>query len=102
MVSIKSFLVTAAAVFAATAFAEANNTTGEKGDATVVNDAYIATLPNSVKTAIRGSVVAMSAPDGSGVNFQVSMSGFPAEGGPFRKCTRTSFPGLSVRLCEVS
>lgn len=57
-------------------------------DATVVTDnaagiSYSATLPNLVTSDIRGSVVGQSNPSGEGVLFQVSLSGFPTEGGPF-------------------
>lgn len=44
---------------------------------------YLATLPDLTSTNIRGSVLASSNPNGTGVLFQVSLSGFPDEGGPF-------------------
>ena len=44
---------------------------------------YIATLPEQKKYTVRGSVAAVSAEDGNGVKFTVSISGLPAEGGPF-------------------
>ncbi|KAF2748127.1 Cu,Zn superoxide dismutase-like protein [Sporormia fimetaria CBS 119925] len=42
---------------------------------------YVAELPE--KGTVRGSVVGTSASDGKGVQFKVSISGLPAEGGPF-------------------
>jgi hypothetical protein len=44
---------------------------------------YVATLPIKEGNPIRGSVAAVSAPDGKGVKFSVSFSGLPATGGPF-------------------
>ncbi|KAF2632058.1 Cu,Zn superoxide dismutase-like protein, partial [Macroventuria anomochaeta] len=44
---------------------------------------YVATLPEQKKYTVRGSVAAVSAEDGNGVKFTVSISGLPAEGGPF-------------------
>ncbi|KAF3028721.1 hypothetical protein E8E11_000055 [Didymella keratinophila] len=44
---------------------------------------YVATLPEQTKYTVRGSVAAVSAEDGNGVKFTVSISGLPAEGGPF-------------------
>ncbi|KAH6615184.1 superoxide dismutase [Boeremia exigua] len=44
---------------------------------------YVATLPEQQKYTVRGSVAAVSAEDGTGVKFTVSISGLPAEGGPF-------------------
>ncbi|KAF1364773.1 cytosolic Cu/Zn superoxide dismutase [Lizonia empirigonia] len=44
---------------------------------------YVATLPEQKKYSVRGSVAAVSAEDGNGVKFTVSISGLPAEGGPF-------------------
>jgi len=57
-------------------------------DATEVTDnvsgvTFSPTLPNSATTDIRGSVVGSSDPSGTGVLFQVLLSGFPTEGGPF-------------------
>lgn len=64
--------------------------TGLLGNASVTTNnpigaIYSATLPNSELTTIRGSVVGITMPDGVGVNFQVSLAGFPAAGGPFSK-----------------
>lgn len=44
---------------------------------------YIATLPNTTDT--RGSVMVGSGTAGNGVQIQVSISGLPSEGGPFRE-----------------
>lgn len=44
---------------------------------------YVATLPEKAGSALRGSLSATSAVDGTGVNFKLSISGLPAEGGPF-------------------
>ena len=44
---------------------------------------YVATLPEQTKYTVRGSVEATTAEDGNGVHFKVSISGLPAEGGPF-------------------
>jgi hypothetical protein len=44
---------------------------------------YVATLPIKEGSPLRGSVAAVSAPDGKGVKFSVSFSGLPATGGPF-------------------
>lgn len=46
-----------------------------------VNVAYIATLPDT--KPLRGSIIGRTAKDGKGVEFTVSVSGFPSEGGPF-------------------
>lgn len=63
--------------------------TGKLGDARIVENnpagvSYIATLPESDTTNIRGSVVGTSNSNGTGVNFQISLSGLPdASLGPF-------------------
>ena len=44
---------------------------------------YVATLPEQEKYTVRGSVAAVTAEDGNGVKFTISISGLPAEGGPF-------------------
>jgi hypothetical protein len=51
---------------------------------------YVAELPNKASTAVRGSVVGKTAPSGKGVQFQVAISGLPAEGGPFSKSGHAS------------
>lgn len=47
------------------------------------NASYVATLPKKAGNPLSGSVAAVSATDGKGVRFSVSLSGLPAEGGPF-------------------
>ncbi|KAK3725098.1 hypothetical protein LTR37_000609 [Vermiconidia calcicola] len=42
---------------------------------------YIAALPSG---SVSGSVVASSSFNGTGVNFQISLSGLPSQGGPFQ------------------
>jgi len=64
--------------------------TGELGDAPVVTNnpigaSYYATLPNKESESVRGTVYAVSSPTGKGVDFDITLSGLPAEGGPF--CT---------------
>lgn len=44
---------------------------------------YVAKLPEQQGSTVRGSVTGISAADGNGVKFSVSVSGLPAEGGPF-------------------
>lgn len=44
---------------------------------------YFAVLP--ADTPVHGSVVASSNSNGTGVNFDVSITGLPAQGGPFRE-----------------
>lgn len=71
-------------------------TTGKLGNATAVTDnpsgaQYMATLPETAfdKTAfpnggnVKGSVQAVSMPDGHGVMFHVAFSNLPSTGGPF-------------------
>jgi len=69
--------------------------TGTLGNATVVTNnpvglVYTATLPTTEffnpadpRGNVKGSITATSAPDGIGVQFQVSFSNFPTSGGPF-------------------
>jgi Cu/Zn superoxide dismutase len=68
------FTLFCGSVFAQDATAVTNNPAGVS---------YGATLPDLTTTNIRGSVVAQSDPSGTGVLFQVTLAGFPAEGGPF-------------------
>ena len=64
--------------------------TGALGDAAIVTDnpvglTYTATLPNSNKTDLRGSISGTATANGTGVQFTVSFSGFPSLAlGPFR------------------
>ena len=48
-----------------------------------VGPVYIATLPETESTTIRGSVSASADTDGKGVVFAISFSGLPAEGAPY-------------------
>ncbi|KAJ0168485.1 Cell surface Cu-only superoxide dismutase [Colletotrichum tanaceti] len=68
--------------------------TGELGDASVVINptgiVYEAVLPEkpffkagSLDGNVKGSIVAITAPDGKGVEFKVKFSNLPKEGGPF-------------------
>jgi len=64
--------------------------TGKLGDAPVVTNnpigaSYYATLPNKESESVRGTVYVVSSPTGKGVDFDITLSGLPAEGGPF--CT---------------
>ncbi|GKT48318.1 cell surface Cu-only superoxide dismutase ARB_03674 [Colletotrichum spaethianum] len=82
-------------VFAAAAVGRvAAQTTGELGDATTVSNpagvVYEAVLPEkpffkagSLDGNVQGSIVAVTAPDGKGVQFKVQFSNLPKEGGPF-------------------
>ncbi|KAK1965656.1 superoxide dismutase [Colletotrichum sublineola] len=82
-----------AATVAAFVSAE-SQTKGELGNALVVTNpqgvVYEAKLPEtpffkqgSLHGNVRGSIIAMTAPDGNGVKFTVSFSNLPNEGGPF-------------------
>ncbi|TDZ14998.1 Cell surface Cu-only superoxide dismutase [Colletotrichum sidae] len=81
-------------VVAAAALGQAvAQTTGQLGDATVASNpagyVYEAVFPDtpffkgSLDGNVKGSIVAMSAPDGKGVEFKVKFSNLPKEGGPF-------------------
>ncbi|ROW10834.1 hypothetical protein VPNG_05321 [Cytospora leucostoma] len=83
-------------VLAAVAGAAAQSATATSGVATVVTNnpagaVYTATLPDKAFDTdafpdggnVKGSVYALSSPDGTGVIFQVKFSGLPSEGGPF-------------------
>lgn len=65
--------------------------TGALGPAQIVEDnpagvSYVATLPERENTDIRGSVIGTSNANGTGVNFQISLTGLPdASLGPFCK-----------------
>lgn len=47
------------------------------------NTSYVAILDNSSSSSIRGSVTAKAGPDGIGLTFEVSFTGFPSGLGPF-------------------
>ncbi len=70
--------------------------TGRLGDAEIVDDnvpgvTYTAFLPNRTTSNIRGYVAGTSNANGTGVNFAISVSGFPDESlGPFSSSHRSS------------
>ncbi|KAK1600019.1 superoxide dismutase [Colletotrichum navitas] len=81
-------------VIAAAAFGHVAAQTGELGDALIVSNppgvVYEAILPEapffkagSLNGNVKGSIVAITAPDGKGVEFMVRFSNLPNEGGPF-------------------
>jgi hypothetical protein len=64
------------------------STEGSSTEAPVVDNnpigtQYIAMLPNRTDTTVRGAVAVNSNSNGTGANVQISVSGLPAEGGPF-------------------
>ena len=65
--------------------------TGKLGPAKIIEGnpagvSYIAQLPDRKDTTVRGSVVGTSNTNGTGVNFQISLSGLPDPSlGPFSK-----------------
>ena len=68
--------------------AAATLATSQSTDAPVVTNnpigaSYIAKLPSKEGSALQGTLVATSSPDGKGINLAVSFSGLPKEGGPF-------------------
>lgn len=80
-------------------------TTGKLGNAQVITNnplgaQYKATFSDS-KTYVRGSLTAQTGPGGKGVQFSISVSGFPsANAGPFCTSRITSF-GLKVAMLTV-
>lgn len=66
-------------------------TTGQLGDAAIVQGnpvgvTYTAVLPDSPTTGIRGSIAGTTNANGTGVNFNVNLSGLPDPSlGPFCK-----------------
>ncbi len=78
------------------ALAFAAGPTGQLGDAAVVQKnpvgvTYTATLPNSPSSGVRGYVSGTSNANGTGVTFNINLSGFPmASLGPF--CTSSRPP----------
>ncbi|OAL50727.1 Cu,Zn superoxide dismutase-like protein [Pyrenochaeta sp. DS3sAY3a] len=48
-----------------------------------IGSTYVGVLPEKAGSNLRGSIAAVAAADGVGVKFAVSISGLPAEGGPF-------------------
>ncbi|CAD0094439.1 unnamed protein product [Aureobasidium mustum] len=82
--------VAAIAVLATAVTAQSDTTpvTGKLGNATVQKNnpagvAYIASLNPTSKSNISGTVLALTSSDNVGVNFQIALTGLPAEGGPF-------------------
>lgn len=84
-------MYTAILATALTGFAVVDAATGQLGDAAIVQGnpvgvTYTATLPNSPTTGIRGYVAGTSNANGTGVNFNVNLFGFPDSSlGPFCK-----------------
>ncbi|KAL0261100.1 hypothetical protein SLS55_004796 [Diplodia seriata] len=75
-------------VLAAAGTVAAAGATGKLGDAAVITNnpagvTYAAVFPNREDTTVRGSVVASSVGGGTGVNFQISISGLPLNEGPY-------------------
>jgi hypothetical protein len=46
---------------------------------------FVAVLPDKSDTTVRGTVMVDTNANGTGANVQVSISGLPKDGGPFRK-----------------
>jgi len=85
---LRTTLLYTATIGAVLAQSSSNPVTGSLGNATVSTNNpegayYIAVLPNLENTNIRGAVVASTTPDRTGVSFQVTLNGFPTDGGPF-------------------
>ncbi|KAI1386590.1 superoxide dismutase [Hypoxylon trugodes] len=90
-----SNILSLSAIGASGVFAQSNNVTGQLGDATVttnnpVGKSVLATLPKdpfwntgTLDGNVQGYVSAKSGADGSGVDYEVSFSNLPKEGGPF-------------------
>ncbi|CAO2650448.1 Nn.00g017400.m01.CDS01 [Neocucurbitaria sp. VM-36] len=79
-------LVQLVSLLAAASIANAQSSTvipAPKVTGNPVGASYVGTLPEKAGSALRGSIAAASAGDGTGVRFSVSFSGLPAEGGPF-------------------
>ncbi|KAI8629451.1 superoxide dismutase [Xylariaceae sp. FL1651] len=90
-----SSIISLAAAGASGVFAQNGTVTGKLGDATVVTNntigkQAIAVLPNdpfwksgSLNGNIKGSLKATSGANGVGVDYEVTFSNLPTEGGPF-------------------
>lgn len=106
-----NILVVSLAVFLGLVTAQTTTepVTGIQGNATVVENnppgiVYTATLPEKEfnnpadpRGNIKGSIAAVAASNGIGVEFKVSFSNLPTSGGPFRTSffhTFTFFPSL--------
>lgn len=82
MPTVVSFLAAAATAAASSATVVTNNPPGAVYTATLPSAAFdTAAFPDGGN--VKGSVYAVSSPDGTGVMFQVKFSGLPSEGGPF-------------------
>ena len=99
--------VAAIAVLATAVTAQSDTTpvTGKLGDATVQKNnpagvAYIASLNPTGNSNISGTVLALTSSDNVGVNFQIALTGLPAEGGPFRM-SKSSRLWIHAVLIEV-
>lgn len=78
------FLLTHCVQILGNASAISDNPTGVSFIATLPDEAFDkAAYPNGGN--VKGSVQAVSTPDGKGVMFHVSFSNLPPSGGPFRK-----------------
>ncbi|KAI2624412.1 superoxide dismutase [Hypoxylon sp. NC1633] len=88
-----SNIISLSAIGASTVLAQ-NNVTGQLGDAAVTTGnppgkAAIATLPEkafwkgSLNGNVKGYISAKSAANGVGIDYELSVSNLPAEGGPF-------------------
>lgn len=75
--------ITYAIVAAAAAVSAQASTDAPVVSSNPLGASYVANFPE--KGTVRGSVIGSSANDGKGVNFAISISGIPAEGGPFSK-----------------
>jgi len=68
--------------------AQTSPPTGLLGDAQIVTTnpagaSYIALLPNSPLTTVRGSLTAITSPSNFGIDVALTLSGLPTEDGPF-------------------
>ncbi|KAI1481961.1 hypothetical protein K445DRAFT_320785 [Daldinia sp. EC12] len=89
-----SNIISLSAIGASSVLAQ-DNVTGKLGDAAVITGnpigkTAVATLPEeafwkggSLNGNVKGSVVAKSGPNGEGIDYEVSFSNLPQEGGPF-------------------
>ncbi|GAB7325749.1 hypothetical protein MBLNU13_g09704t2 [Cladosporium sp. NU13] len=62
---------------------EESSTEAPVVDNNPIGTQYTAILPNRTDTTVRGAVAVNSHSNGTGANVQISVSGLPAEGGPF-------------------
>lgn len=62
---------------------------------------YIAVLPDKNDTLVRGAVQVNSNANGTGVTVQVSVSGLPAQGGPYSKLSGSCIRH-TVDACSLS